>query len=191
MFWSSVKKYQDAIEASIAPLTRAFMVQMDEIRRTHRVPDAQWDEMEVFAFVMWVYHMGIMNADKSTGDMQRLQETLNDAANGFIFHYLGRHPSFAPLPLEQRKSIHGMIIDNVLRRAFEYNDAFNRDKIHANNPGDADPCRYQIAQLLGHAVQNADARQRMTASNDTIFLLISQLFQQVFGLFGKNFMQAA
>lgn len=191
MFWSSVKKQQDAITTSVNPVTRAFTVQMDEVRRLCNIAESQWDEMEVFAFVMWVYHMGIMNSGRPVDGIRPLQETLNNAANEFVFRYLAAHPSFSFMPPEQRKHIHQIIIENVQRRAFDYNEAFNRDKIRATQPDTLYPNFYQNKRLLDHVVQDTQMRQRMAGSEAMMLMVTTQLFEQVYGIFGIKFGKAA
>jgi hypothetical protein len=84
MFGWGVGKEQSAILSSFAPLTRAFLVQLDELRRTRQIPLDGFDKLEGLAFAAWRFHFAIMNTGKSRNGMRKLQIALNDAANEYV-----------------------------------------------------------------------------------------------------------
>jgi hypothetical protein len=84
MFGWAVGKERSAILSSFAPLTRAFLVQLDELRRTRQIPPDAFDKLEALAFAAWVFHLAIMNTGKSSNGTSKLLTALNDAANTYI-----------------------------------------------------------------------------------------------------------
>jgi hypothetical protein len=179
MFGWGVGKERSAILSAFAPLTRAFLVQLDELRRTRQIPLDGFDKFEGLAFAAWLFHFAIMNTGKSRNGMRKLQIALNDAVNEYLHQVI-----VGELASEERLSFHEAAISKFMIRANEYNDAFNRDKVRSFSG--VSPLE-EWKELRIHFATSlvSDPRHRAGLINSPVLLtVLFQFCSQVFDLFG-------
>jgi hypothetical protein len=182
MFGWGVGKERSAILSAFAPLTRAFLVQLDELRRTRQIPLDGFDKLEGLAFAAWLFHFAIMNTGKSRNGMRKLQIALNDAANEYVRQMIVGE--LASASSEEKLRIYDAAMSKFMTRANEYNDAFNRDKVRSFSGvsplEEGKELRIHFATSLV-----SDPRHRAGLINSPVLTtVIFQFWSQVFDLFG-------
>lgn len=184
MFGWGVRKESRIVEKSFQPLLDAFMVQLDEIRKSNRIPLRAWNCWEVFAYVCWTYHIAIMNLGKTPSATHKLQVVLNNTANAYLFRRIMEE--YADNTVEERKHKHETIMSSVAQRALDYNKAFNRDKVRSFDYSipDTELGRYETGILVSKIASGTDMRRRLKRSSATLIVLVTQHKLQVFEALG-------
>lgn len=186
MFGFGITKYKEAISSMVVPLSDAFISQMDEVRESLDIPVEKWDRWEAFAFVMWTIHIGIMNMKLPLRRARKLQLVLSYAANVYVFENLSSSGEFWSLPTAHKRQIHDGIIDNVQQRAFEYNEAFNRDKVLSfdYSVAELEVNRHVVGHLISCLITDDSLKERADAIRPTLSILVAQAMTQAFAGLG-------
>lgn len=184
MFGWGIRKERRIIQDSFQPLTDAFTTQLDEIRKSGKIPLRAWNSWEAFAYVCWTYHLAIMNLGKPLSATHKLQIALNDTANGYLFRRIMEERGGRSV--EEKKRLHEDIMKSVAQRALDYNNAFNRDKVRSfdYSISDAELGRYETGLLVSKIATGADMRRRLKQSSQTLVILTTQHKLQVFQALG-------
>jgi hypothetical protein len=129
MFGFGLIQEKRGIADGLPMLTRAFTVQCQELMpSTGSKIVLDWLPWETFAFVCWIFHIGIQNVQKSQRAKLQLMQYLSEQANSSIFRELSSNVHWAESS-QDKKAFHIKILNNLEKRCLEYNDEFNRGKI--------------------------------------------------------------
>jgi hypothetical protein len=126
MFGIGVKREIEAIKAAFPVLSDRFAVYVFAFGEKFSIPRSTWNNNEIDAFVVWAFHMAIMNTNKSIINKKRMQIALNDAVNDFVAESIDAQDSLTP---QKKQETYESFITSLPGIVSEYNFLFNTDKV--------------------------------------------------------------
>jgi hypothetical protein len=189
MFGIGISKHKTAIIQLVTPLCDAFVTQMDEVRSVMKIDESKWNSYEAIAFALWTIAHAVHNLNLGPRQTTRLQASLNETVNAYIAYKLLSSDAVATMGQDAVKEMFEETIWHMTQRAYEYNDAFNRDKVRALDPAipDWDSSRNIVERLFSNLAKDEPLGRMTDGARYIISNLVQQTMQRSLRELGVSF----